>query len=553
MKTFLLLLTLLLFSQLHAAHSFAANRLVTVGIYQDAPIVFKDTNGKAKGMYIDILEFIAEQEEWKLQYRSGLWHKCLERLEKGEIDILVGIAHTDERSEKYDFNQESMVTNWAQVYARENSKIRELIDLSGKRVAGVKGDVYYETFQTVMERFGIRPRYVDLDSYAAVLTRVDLREVDAGIVSRLYGAARGKQYRIKKTPINFRPSNIRYAALKGKNTELIQAIDRHLGQLKQNRNSIYYRSMNLWLEGVHQLAFPRWLKPVWVALAIGGVLVLIMAGNVILRWQVRVRTQALKQTIAAKERIESELRVAHDIQMELVPTVFPPFPHRSEFEIHAALEPAKAVGGDFYDFFFTDDHHLCFVIGDVSGKGVPAALFMAAAKTLIKSSARALLPPDQVLDVVNGELSAGNESCTFVTCFFGILDVNTGAVDYANAGHNPPLVIHQGGEARLLEEGGGPPIGFDEDITVTRSRLHLGPGDVLCMYTDGVTEALNAKGEQFSEDQLVKIATRHGNDSLEDMTSAILHEVKSFAAHTEQFDDITLLVLRYLHHQEKRE
>ncbi len=158
----------------------------------------------------------------------------------------------------------------------------------------------------------------------------------------------------------------------------------------------------------------------------------------------------LTSTTAAKERIESELRIAREIQMGILPKLFPAFPERKEFEIFASIEPAKEVGGDLYDFFFVDDTHFCFLLGDVSGKGVPAAFFMAVTKTLLKVVSERGLDPGQVLSKVNGDLAAENESCMFVTLFLAVIDIETGDVRYANAGHNPPIFMPCGGKPEWI-------------------------------------------------------------------------------------------------------
>src|SRR4029450_7949643 len=195
----------------------------------------------------------------------------------------------------------------------------------------------------------------------------------------------------------------------------------------------------------------------------------------------------LKETTAAKERIESELKIAHEIQMSMVPKIFPAFPERSEFDIFATLVPAKEVGGDLYDFFFLDDDHLCFAVGDVSGKGVPASLFMAVTKTLFRATARTGSTPGEILARLNAEISRANESCMFVTFFCGVLDVRTGQVDYSNGGHNLPYYLHHNGVSPL-ENTGGKALGLVEQTPYASERMVLRRGEALLLYTDGVTE-----------------------------------------------------------------
>jgi sigma-B regulation protein RsbU (phosphoserine phosphatase) len=254
----------------------------------------------------------------------------------------------------------------------------------------------------------------------------------------------------------------------------------------------------------------------------------------------------LTETTAAKERIESELKIARDIQMGILPKKFPPFPDRHEFDIYATIEPAKEVGGDFYDFFLTDNDHLCFAIGDVSGKGVPASLFMAATKTLIKATARDGITPDEILTRVNNELCCGNDACMFVTIFCGILNTKTGEVIYANGGHNPPLIARQGGEVNFLKQSGGIVVGAIEDLAFKTERLVLQPGDSLFMYTDGVTEAINEREELFSEERLKnEIITLH-EKSIQELVAGIMQEIKVFSHGMPQADDITMMILRIM-------
>ena len=180
----------------------------------------------------------------------------------------------------------------------------------------------------------------------------------------------------------------------------------------------------------------------------------------------------LKETTAAKERIESELKIAHEIQMSMVPKIFPPFPERSEFDIFATLVPAKEVGGDLYDFFFIDDDHLCFAVGDVSGKGVPASLFMAVTKTLFRATAGNGGTPGEILARLNTDICRDNESCMFVTFFCAILNIRTGQVDYGNGGHNLPYYLHRDGVSPL-ENPGGRALGLVEQSPYASGRMVL--------------------------------------------------------------------------------
>jgi len=253
----------------------------------------------------------------------------------------------------------------------------------------------------------------------------------------------------------------------------------------------------------------------------------------------------LTETTAAKERIESELNIAHDIQMGLLPKTFPPFPERREFDLFALMEPAKEVGGDFYDFFLVDDTHLCFVIADVSGKGVPAALFMAMSMTLIKATARQGFPPDEILARVNNELSRDNDTCMFVTTFCGVLDTETGELSYANGGHNLPLHVQRGNGVSWLPKSGGLMVGAMEGVSYRCERLLLEPGDRLFLYTDGVTEAMNEQEEIFSDQRLERSLSALQGSGLRAGVEEIMANIRAFSGAAPQSDDITLMMIHY--------
>jgi phosphoserine phosphatase RsbU/P len=253
----------------------------------------------------------------------------------------------------------------------------------------------------------------------------------------------------------------------------------------------------------------------------------------------------LTETTAAKERIESELNIAHDIQMGLLPKTFPPFPDRKEFDLYALMEPAREVGGDFYDFFLVDDTHLCIVIADVSGKGVPAALFMAMSMTLIRATAREGIPPDEILFRVNNELSRENDSCMFVTTFCGIMDTETGELTYANGGHNPPLQVKRNGRVAWLPKSGGLVVGAMEGVTFRCERLVLEPGDGLFLFTDGVTEAMNEQDELFSDERLEHNLSALQGRGIRECVDGIMSQIRSFTGQAPQSDDITIMMVQY--------
>lgn len=252
-----------------------------------------------------------------------------------------------------------------------------------------------------------------------------------------------------------------------------------------------------------------------------------------------------RQLAIANKRMMEELNFARDIQMGMLPLLFPAFPDRSELHLDALLEPAREVGGDFYDFYFQDDNRLCLVVADVSGKGAPAALYMAVSKTLIKSRAAHDFDPSSILTQVNGELAENNTTSTFVTIFMAILDVRSGELVYCNAGHNPPYIKRNSGRLEQLEELHGPILGVMPGLTYTMDNTILAPGDMLIMFTDGVTESMNEREEEYTDQRLANLLADSVAQIPNELTLEILEDVRSHQGEAEQSDDITLLAAQY--------
>lgn len=262
----------------------------------------------------------------------------------------------------------------------------------------------------------------------------------------------------------------------------------------------------------------------------------------------------LKEYIAeAAARIDADLAVAKAIQSSALPTVFPPFPERKEFELYASMKAAKEVGGDFYDFYMLNNDTLGFLIADVSGKSIPGAMFMMTAKTVIKSLAESGLHPAEVFTLANEKLCEGNEAEMFVTAWLGYLDLKTGIVHVANAGHNPPLLIRDGKAEYVVLKPGLMLAGMD-GVRYKEQTVPLQKGDILYLYTDGVTEAMDAAEELYGEDRLQKLLSfgenypkpSADNGIVEPVCSMVSEDIAKFTAGAEQSDDITMLCIRYL-------
>jgi sigma-B regulation protein RsbU (phosphoserine phosphatase) len=258
------------------------------------------------------------------------------------------------------------------------------------------------------------------------------------------------------------------------------------------------------------------------------------------------RKQMEEELERARKRMEDELNVGREIQMSMLPLIFPPYPRRDDFAVHANLVPAREVGGDFYDFFLIDEDRFCFCVGDVSGKGVPAALFMAVTKTLIESRARNDSSPASILTHVNNEISRHNEACMFVTILLGILDLRTGELSYSNAGHDPPYLKSKDGSLGSLDERHGPVIGAMDGVVYGEGRADLSRGDQLLLFTDGVTEAMDETRQLYSRERLTRMLSARDFESVEALVRATVDDVWRFQGDAEQADDVTVLAVQYI-------
>lgn len=251
-----------------------------------------------------------------------------------------------------------------------------------------------------------------------------------------------------------------------------------------------------------------------------------------------------KQKIESS-RIDTELSMASSIQADMLPNIFPAFPERKEFDVYATMDPAKEVGGDFYDFFLIDDDHLCMVMADVSGKGVPAALFMMASKIILANSAMIGKSPAQILTDTNAAICSNNREEMFVTVWLGILEISTGKLTAANAGHEYPVLMMPGGKFELYKDKHGLVIGGMDGIVYKEYELSLTPGSKLFLYTDGVAEATNAQQELFGTQRMLAALNENTRLSPDGILKNVRRAVDDFVQDAEQFDDITMLALEY--------
>ena len=253
----------------------------------------------------------------------------------------------------------------------------------------------------------------------------------------------------------------------------------------------------------------------------------------------------MMKAVAEQEKIHTELNVAARIQDDLLPTIFPPFPDREEFEIYAVMDPAREVGGDFYDFFFIDHDHLALVIADVSGKGIPASLVMMSSMIIIENYASEGYSPAEILAKTNRKICATRMADMFVTAWFGILDLNTGVITAANAGHEYPAVRHGDGGFELYKDRHGFVLGGLKEVKYRDYTMTLEKGDALFVYTDGVPEATNTRDEMFGTGRMLQALNRKRSDDPQEMLQTVKKDVEDFVQDAPQFDDLTMLCIVY--------
>jgi len=272
----------------------------------------------------------------------------------------------------------------------------------------------------------------------------------------------------------------------------------------------------------------------------------VLGSAVLLFWAVRREFVARLNQHERLVSVERELRVARRIQQSFLPMTFPPFPGETRFDIFARNLPAREVGGDFYDFFFVGPDRLGVVIGDVSGKGIPSAILMAATRTMIRVAAIQGLPPDRCLAYVNRLLCEEAPASMFVSAFYGLLDLRTGDFEFSNAGHEPPWILHAKSEVEPLEIDSAIVLGVIPEAGYRLGRTLVEPGTMLYFYTDGITEATDPEGSEFALKRMEKALAANGATTPEELTSELLASVESFCQGAPQSDDITVLVLRFL-------
>jgi two-component system cell cycle sensor histidine kinase/response regulator CckA len=306
MKTVLRLAIILVLSGcavIFFSHEAVAERIVKVGVYENKPLVFLDKHDIPRGIFIDLLERIASVEQWTLKYVPGSWTECLGRLETGEIDLLTAIAYAAVREKKYNFTYETVITNWGQVFVPKSSTITSVLDLESKKIAVKMQDIHFLGLRDLTAKFNMECRFIEADGYDVVFELIEAKRVDAGVVNRLVGLQNKPAYPVKETPIMFNPIEVRYAAPKSADTDLLTAIDVHLRRMQLEKDPFYTQTLNSWLAVPVVWELPNAVKYALVGVAF--VLLLFVAMNLTLRVKVKNRTEALSR---ANTRLQNEVR-----------------------------------------------------------------------------------------------------------------------------------------------------------------------------------------------------------------------------------------------------
>lgn len=374
----------------------AQNPVVKVGVYENAPKIFTSESGRPEGIFIDIIEHIAEQEGWKLQYVRGTWGQGLDRLAKGALDLMPDVAYSADREALYAFHRVPVLSSWFQVYARKDSGIRTLLNLNGKRIAVLERSVQQEAFRRMIGNFGLEAALVSVPDYGAIFQMVAEKKADAAVTNRFYGVMHAKKFGLEDTAIIFHPSNLFFAALKNAPRDLLERIDFHLSNLKEDPASVYYDSLKRWTSEEVRFQLPPWVK---AAGLIAGMAVLAsVAGAFVLKHQIDLRTRELREINREMER-RIEERTA---------------------ELAAAMEKAKAADRIKSAFLATMSHELRTPLNSIIGfTGIllqelagPLNDEQRKQMTMVQNSARHLLALiNDVLDI--SKIEAGQLELSF--------------------------------------------------------------------------------------------------------------------------------------------
>ncbi|RMG00924.1 MAG: hypothetical protein D6726_10490, partial [Nitrospirae bacterium] len=296
-----------------------AGRVVKVGVYQNPPLVSYEKGKPPQGLYIDLLEYMAQKEGWELEYIPCRWKDCLRMLEEGKTDVQTAIGYSEERAKRFLFTGEDVLVNWAHIYRRRGAEVNSIPDLQGKRVAILEGDIYEVPFIELLNSFGLKPEVIRLQSYDDILRAVSEGRADAGLVNRLYGRLNSGRFpAVEPTHIALFPIRVKFALTKwgGGSREIKEAIDKHLAGLKKSPGSLYYQSLDRWLGVPEKAVIPVWLR--WVAVSAAALVLLFFLNNCFLRFKVKLATREIREQYEEIEGMRDYLQSIYEATPDMV-------------------------------------------------------------------------------------------------------------------------------------------------------------------------------------------------------------------------------------------
>jgi ABC-type amino acid transport substrate-binding protein/serine phosphatase RsbU (regulator of sigma subunit) len=561
-----------------------------VGLYENKPLSFRDTDGSMKGIYIDILEHVALQQGWQLKYvYEESLEKSLENLAKGKVDILVALGYSEERAKKYDFTQETVVTNWGEIYVHKDSTMRSILNLENKKVAVVKGNVYYEGshgLKHTAHQFKIPIQYQEVQSFKEALERIDKNQADAALISVLYGEMHQKEYQVQGTPIVFHPNELRFAFTKDRahNPLLIKALDTELKKMLDDENSVFYQSQARWLNRTTSTVNYVWL--LWGLAMVGGVAALFVILSFILRAQVRRKTaelvrknreiQELNEGLEAKvkertaevmhqkseieiqkkelEIINKQMRdsitYARNIQEAILPEEDKIAKYIPDYFILSM--PRDIVSGDFHWFAHNERNQLnLLAVADCTGHGVPGAFMSMLGKSSLDyiMHEKQMDTPGQILQALQADVyralgTNAKDGMDIAICGF----------DFAQkkayfAGAQSALYLVRAGEVFVIK-GDKFPIGgsvkyYNEIRNFHTHTIELMSGDTLYMTSDGFPDQFGgADNMKYTSKRFRDLLKRIAPEPMTTQSKALHEEHRMWRGQGKQIDDILVVGVR---------
>ncbi|MCU0447111.1 MAG: transporter substrate-binding domain-containing protein [Microscillaceae bacterium] len=562
-----------------------------VGLYENKPLAFRDTDGGFKGIYIDILEHIALQQDWQLQYvYEESLEKCLENLEKGKIDILVALGYSDERAKKYDFTQETVITNWGEIYVHKDSTMRSILNLENKKVAVVKGNVYYEGshgLKHTAQQFKIPIQYQEVQSFKEALERIDKNQADAALISVLYGEMHQKEYQVQGTPIVFHPNELRFALTKDRahNPQLIKALDDEMKEMLEDENSVFYQSEARWLNRTASTVNYAWL--LWGLAIVGGVAALFVILSFVLRRQVQRKTAELvkknreiqelnegleikvqertAEVMQQKAEIEVQKReleiinkqmrdsitYARNIQEAILPEEDKIAKYLPDYFILSL--PRDIVSGDFHWFAHNERNHFnLLAVADCTGHGVPGAFMSMLGKSSLDyiMHEKQMDTPGQILQ----ELQADVYRALGTNAKDG-MDIALCGFDFAQkkayfAGAQSALYLVRAGEVYVIK-GEKFPIGgsvkyYNEVRNFHTHTIELMSGDTLYMTSDGFPDQFGgADNMKYTSRRFRDLLKKIADQPMTTQRQALHDEHRMWRGQGKQIDDILVVGVKF--------